>query len=740
MELRKSLSFRSRNLLQADNLLSSICFAIFSTRPNSPPSHMSRFRSYATILCIASALSAQTISLGAEDLTVLKPAADGVTAEQAFEQWLTREFVAMTELRSGAFEKMLKSAAACREWQEQRRTFFLERIGGLPERTPLDARITGTLKGNGYRVEKIILETRPAFHLTANLYLPETPPPWPAVLVACGHSHDGKAAGQYQLVCMLLARHGMAAICYDPIGQGERYQMLDTTKERTVFDDAPHVKVPHPNVRLMCTTEHTATGFSSALIGANVAQFRIWDGMRVIDYLQSRKDIIAEKIGCTGNSGGGTETAYLMALEDRIVAAAPGCYLTTFRKLIETLGPQDGEQNIFGQIAFGMDEADYCIMRAPKPTLICAGKRDATFDFGGTWEVFRDAKRFYSRLGSPETIDMAVPDAPHGFTLQLREAVTRFMSRWLLGKDVIVREIAKLPDSFTDDELRALSLPDWTPEQLQCMPKGQVLLTPGERSVFEINAEIAIALRKSRESTWLRMDDVAKKKTIRETIGARADDTTPSIEKLGIIERDFCKITKVAIAAEEGLRLPALLFVPKKPSRKATLYLHGTSMKTDAAPGGPIEQLVQQGHTVLAAELRGIGETETGLRRKVFGAGRFGRDNLEILTAYLMGKSYVGMRTDDVGRWTRVLKTMADEVHLLAIGEAAIPALHAAALDRTAYKSTTLREMIPSWDSLVSATEAVDQSVNTVHGVLRHYDLPDLRKMIGVEGEAAGSK
>jgi hypothetical protein len=65
------------------------------------------------------------------------------------------------------------------------------------------------------------------------------------------------------------------------------------------------------------------------------------------------------------------------------LAAAPGCYLTTFRKLIDTKGPQDGEQNIFGQIAFGMDEADYCIMRAPKPTLICAGTRDVTFDFGG---------------------------------------------------------------------------------------------------------------------------------------------------------------------------------------------------------------------------------------------------------------------------------------------------------------------------------------------------------------------
>ena len=679
---------------------------------------------------IASALNAQTVALGVEDLTVLKPTADGTTPEQAFENWLTREFVAMTEKRSAAFEQMLKSAAACRGWQEQRRTFFLDRIGGLPERTPLNPQISGTLEGKGYRVEKIILETRPAFHLTANLYLPATPPPWPAVLVPCGHSHEGKAFGEYQLICMLLARHGMAAICYDPISQGERYQILDTTRERTFFDDAPRYKVPHPNVRLECITEHTVTGFSSALLGANVAQFRIWDGMRVIDYLQSRKDIITDKIGCTGNSGGGMETAYLMALDDRIVAAAPGCFLTTFRKLIETKGPQDGEQNIFGQIAFSMDEADYCIMRAPKPTLICAATRDVTFDFGGTWELFRDAKRFYSRIGSPETIDLAAPDAPHGFTLQLREAVTRFMSRWLLLKDVVVRELETLPDSFTDDELRALTVPDWTPEQLQCTPLGQVLLMPGERSVFQINAAVATALRPPRESAWRDMDEAAKRKTLRETIGARADSATPAIEKLGVIKRESCTITKLAITAEDGLKLPALLFVPKQPGGKATLYLHGSSMKEDAAAGGPIEQLLQQGHTVLAAELRGIGETETGLRRKTFGAGRFGRDILEILTAYLMGKSYVGMRTEDVARWTRVLKTMVDEVHLLGIGEAAIPALHAAALDRDAYKSVALREMIPSWESMVGNVEAVDQSVNTVHGVLQRYDLADLREMI----------
>jgi dienelactone hydrolase len=656
----------------------------------------------------------------AEDLTVLDPASKPA---EAFETWLTQEFVAMTNRRSEAFETMIKSAAACQAWQEERKAFFLERIGGLPERTPLKPQITGTLQGKGYRVEKIMLETRPAFHLTGNLYLPDSPPPWPAVLVPCGHSHEGKAVGQYQLICMLLARHGMAALCYDPIGQGERYQMLDLVKERTVFDDAPHVKVPHPNVRLMCTTEHTMTGISSALIGANAAQFRIWDGMRVIDYLQSRKDIIADKIGCTGNSGGGTETAYLMALDDRILAAAPGCYLTTFRKLIETKGPQDGEQNIFGQIAFGMDEADYCIMRAPKPTLICAGTRDVTFDFGGTWELFRDAKRFYSRIGYPDMIDMAAPDAPHGFTLQLREAVTRFMARHLLGKDILVREIAKLPDSFDDNQLRELSKSDWTAEQLQCSPKGQVMLLPGERSVFQINAETAAKLKTTRDSGL-------GPKTVREAVGASESVPEPNVQVIGKMEREGFSIEKMALKLEKAFQVPALLFVPTKPSGKGILYLHGSSMKADASA---IEQLVKAGNIVLAAELRGIGETETGFRRKSFGAGQFGRDNLEILTAYLMGKSFVGMRTDDVRSWARVLKAKSSEVSLIAIGEAAIPALHAAALERDAFQTITLRQMIPSWESLVGAEGTFDQTVNMVHGVLRHYDLPDLIQMVGKE-------
>ena len=87
-----------------------------------------------------------------------------------------------------------------------------------------------------------------------------------------------------------------------------------------------------------------------------------------------------------------------MVLDDRIVAAAPGCYLTNLRRLMETIGAQDAEQNIHAQIAFGMDHADYVLARAPQPTLIMTATRDF-FDIAGSWAAFRQAKCWYGRLG-----------------------------------------------------------------------------------------------------------------------------------------------------------------------------------------------------------------------------------------------------------------------------------------------------------------------------------------------------
>lgn len=694
-----------------------------------------RFRLLAVVLSVG-ALSPSSSRAG-EELRVLTPGADGTAPGEQFERWLKGELYQLIDRRTAAVEK-LKSAAECRAWQEERRAFFLRQIGGLPDRTPLNPRVVGVLQGKGYRIEKILFESRPGFHVTANLYLPDSPPPWPAVLVPVGHSHNGKAWGSYQRTCILLARHGMAALVYDPVGQGERYQMLDLSRTRTHFGDSATTPVPHPNVQHLCTIEHTALGFSSALLGANVAQFRIWDGMRAIDYLQSRADIRADKIGCAGQSGGGTLTAYLMALDERILAAAPVGYLTTFRRVIDsTSGPQDGEQNIFGQLGFGLDEADYVNLRAPRPTLIGGGTREVTFNIHGTWELFRESKRFYSRLGHAERVEIHEPDAPHSMSIDHREAIARWMHRWLLGSDKPIRELDPRPDPWTDQQDRALSVGEWTDEQLQCTPQGQVLLLPGERSAFQINATTAAALQAPRASAWARLSPPEKRQLIRQTVQLSEGETlpTPKVETVGRVERDGFTVHQLVLTAESGLRLPALAYVPARPTGAATLYLHGTSMVADAAPGGPIEALMRQGHVVVAAELRGLGETALPAARPDWSRGHFGSGVREFFLAYLMGKSVVGLRTADALLWARFLRDFQapiprESVHLVAQGAAAIPALHAAALAGDTFSSVTLKNMVRSWEDVVGTPEPA-RATDIVHGALRHYTLADLVETVG---------
>ncbi len=345
---------------------------------------------------------------------------------------------------------------------------FREALGELPtEKTPLNARVVGRADRDGYAVERVVYESRAGHHVTANLYLPAGPPPYPGVLVPCGHSENGKAAETYQRMSILLARNGMAALCYDPIGQGERVQWLDDAGE-------PAVKGS--------TTEHTLLGIGALLVGRSAAGYRVWDGIRSLDYLASRPEIDPKRLGCTGNSGGGTETAYLMALDDRIVAAAPSCYITSLERLFATIGPQDAEQNITGQVALGIEHADFVTMRAPKPTLLSVGTRDF-FDIQGSWDTFREVKRIYGTLRMGERVDLFESDEPHGFTAPRRESCMRWMRRWLLGKDDAAVEADFLIASDRD---------------LQCTETGQVLTSFHGTSAFDLNAERAAELDRNR--------------------------------------------------------------------------------------------------------------------------------------------------------------------------------------------------------------------------------------------------
>jgi len=406
---------------------------------------------------------------GVEDLTVLPPLVDGVAPSALLEEQLKKLAFAALARREAAYAQ-IKTPADVATWQQRQRASFLASLGGLPERTPLNARVTGQRDCGAYRMEKVLFESQPGFVVSALLYLPPGTGPHPAVLMPCGHTAIAKAGEVYQKASISLVRAGLAVFCFDPIGQGERRHRLP--------DGTPEFNSP--------TSEHQLMGISGTPVSLSLARAMIWDGIRALDYLESRKDIRGDRLGCTGVSGGGTMTSYLMALDERVVAAAPACYLTGFRRLLETLGPQDFEQNLFGQITTGLDHSDYVLMRAPRPVLIMAATQDF-FDIQGAWNVFREGKRVYGRLGFPERVELVEADTKHDLAIEMREASARWFRRWLAGQD----------DAWQEPAFEILR-----ESEILCTPEGDVLRQPGARSFFELIAAVAAPLTAERQRFW----------------------------------------------------------------------------------------------------------------------------------------------------------------------------------------------------------------------------------------------
>ncbi|MCA9072476.1 MAG: prolyl oligopeptidase family serine peptidase, partial [Planctomycetaceae bacterium] len=407
----------------------------------------------------------------------------------------------------------------------------------------------------------------------------------------------------------------------------------------------------HPEHR-GSTTEHFLVGVGSILVGTNTAAYRTWDGIRGIDYLCERKDIDPKKIGCTGCSGGGTLTSYIMALDERVYCAAPACYLTTLEKLIDTIGPQDAEQNIHAQIAFGMDQTDYVLMRAPKPTLICC-TTDDFFNIEGTWDTFRQSKRFYAKFGQPEQVNLVESAGKHGVTKTGREAIGRWMQRWLLGIDKDITD----PGSKT-----------WSVEDLQCTPKGQVLLIEGEKSVFDLNGERARIFAPRRKGFAGLPLDLARNR-VRRVAGIRKLEDIPlaSFRTVGQARSEDFEIRKLVMVADDGVSLPILRVIPKHSKGGLTLFLSGTH-KEKVLGNDLVQEAIHDGREIWALDLRGIGELRHPSSNNQLG------DWKTFYLSYLLEQSLVGRRTEDVINCARSVLMMEDRkmkpIEIIATDEA----------------------------------------------------------------------
>ena len=283
--------------------------------------------------------------------------------------------------------------AALLKLQTEVRQKLLNMIGGLPStRTPLRPRIVGSIPMNGFHIEKLIFESLPGIYVTALLYVPDdsdgsTVKKHPAILVAAGHATDGKA--HYQTLCQRLVQRGYVVIAWDPVGQAERSQFWDAKKGKSRYN-------------LICA-EHAVMGNLAYLAGTNLARWEIWDGLRAFDYLLTRREVDAERINITGTSGGGFQAMHIAALEPRIKVAAISCYITALPMRIHNRifkdPDSDPEQDLYGMISNGVDNAGLLLMMYPRPVFVAAAVLDF-FPIEGAEKSFREVQKFYDPLRS----------------------------------------------------------------------------------------------------------------------------------------------------------------------------------------------------------------------------------------------------------------------------------------------------------------------------------------------------
>ena len=401
------------------------------------------------------------------------------------------------------------------------------------EKSPLLPQITGKLTFPGGIIEKVLFRSRPGFTVSANFYLPDAPvvSPLPAILYLCGHAHNGKSSTMYQKFCRSLAKRGFAVLIVDPIGQGERKQ----------FDPQ------YPPTR-----QHNIMGKQLHLTGETLFSWRIYDAVRSMDYLLERPEVDPLRIGICGESGGGTLTTWMAAVEDRAAWIVPSSVATTWLRNVENEVAVDTEQIPPGAAAMGLEFADFLIAAAPKPMLLLGGKRDF-FDPRGFAEIEAELRKIYTLLGKAEALDYMIGEDHHGIYQPLREKGYEFLCH-----------CAGVPNFCTEEG----EVPVCTEEELYAAPDGRVLALPCERKFHEYTAERCRKLKVKRKALPLELLRLRLKKLM----GIK-EITAPEYRKLSYryytSKGEFQNYTRFGLETESG----EVMCVLHRSAKKALFYL-----------------------------------------------------------------------------------------------------------------------------------------------------------------------
>ena len=464
------------------------------------------------------------------------------------------------------FQPFLTEEAWLRRAGELRRQ--IEVSAGLwppVEKSPLKARIFGKVSKGDYSIEKVFFESYPGFYVTGNLYRPlGKKGPFPGILTPHGHWAYGRLENQSLAsmpgLAINLARQGHVVFAYDMLAYNDSRQVQD---HRRPLDR------------------------SFSLWGIGWLGIQLWNSIRSVDFLQSLPDVDPDRIGCTGASGGGTQTFLLTAVDDRVKVSAPVNMISHYMQ-----GGCICENQ--ANLRLDTNNMEIGALMAPRPLLMVSASGDWTRE---TPRVeFPAVQSVYRLLGAGHKAQTMQTMADHNFNRESREAVYAWFGRWLLGEsdssqfsekrfrlgspsELLVFFGRELPESAVTEEAMLASLKDsyrrqideLRPQDSESLARFRELMAPALRH--------ALAVRYPEPT---------------EVLATRIPPAGPGEEQLFFIGRKG-----------RGDRVPAFLWFPKRKRRSltATLLVHADGKEAlTSSVGSAVKPLLARGHLVMSID------------------------------------------------------------------------------------------------------------------------------------------
>ncbi len=533
-------------------------------------------------------------------------------------------------------------------WQQVRSTRyqqFLEMISLsqkpiAKERSTPKVTVTGTVQGDGYRIEKLYYESSPGLYVPANLYLPDKlSGPTAGIIYLCGHSRTQKT--HYQTHPEKFARLGFVCLIPETIQWGE-------------------VEGEHWG----CYANGWFNWYSKGYTPAGV---EVWNAIRGLDLLAAMPEVDADRLGATGISGGGAISWFLGAVDSRVKAVAPVCGISTLSAQLNTR-TIDGHCDCMMFInTYGWASKDVGALIAPRPLLIAQSDRDGLNQVESVREIYQDLSAFYKGLGVSENIDYIETPGGHSYHQMSRQGIFSFFMKHLMDQEISPQEVGDIDESsgslFSNDELMVYT--DGPPE-------GDITTTIQESFIALPDSEEPENMDVLRTYT-----EKVKSSLIQRTFHNFPGSDVPLEPELIFRNADFASHggDKYLINTEDGWKLKTTIYWRNPKNEKKPMMV---ILRNPNEPRNDSERFSYQldDHwNVMVIDVRGVGES--GWSQDLHWHAR--------RASAWSGRTLASMRVYDLLRFLEFTRTLpgvdVGKIGIAARGELGVVALYGALLD-----------------------------------------------------------